>query len=121
MEHRRCSRQIDFLKIAFTETFKHKYQQEYDRTLKSLTAHPSECTKYSSIVSNAVLPLSWENFKAHVLDKLQGAYYISDFLLLEVLRVIRVLERQGGNYYLIGAPGVGRRTILKIAAHLAGK
>ena len=42
-------------------------------------------------------------------------------MLLEVLRAIRVLERQGGNYYLIGAPGVGRKTILKIAAHLSGK
>lgn len=54
-----------------------------------------------------------------VTTKLQGAYYISEFMLLEVLRVIRVLERHGGNYYLIGAPGVGRRTILKISVLLA--
>ena len=77
VEHRRSSRQIDFLKLAYTESFKHKYQQEYDRTLKSLSGHPAECTKYSSIVSNATLPLSWEHFKAHVIDKLQGVYYVS--------------------------------------------
>jgi hypothetical protein len=42
-------------------------------------------------------------------------------MLLEVLRVIRVLERQGGNYYLVGAPALGRKTILKIAAQLVNR
>lgn len=40
-------------------------------------------------------------------------------MLLEVLRAARVLERQAGNYYLVGAPGVGRRTILKISVLLS--
>lgn len=53
-------------------------------------------------------------------SRLQGEYYISEFLLLEVLRVLRVLERQGGNYYLVGAAGVGRKTMLRISAFLAG-
>jgi hypothetical protein len=121
VEHRRSVRQIDFLKMAYSETFKHKYQSEYDRTFRSLTAHPNECAKYTSLAANTTLPLAWEAFRAHVVERLQGAYYVSEFMLLEVLRVLRVLERQGGNYYLIGAAGVGRRTILKIAALLADR
>jgi hypothetical protein len=34
---------------------------------------------------------------------------------------LRIIEWNGGNYYLIGAPGVGRKTILKIACFLAGR
>lgn len=40
-------------------------------------------------------------------------------MMIEILKILRIIEWNGGNYYLIGTPGVGRKTILKIASFLA--
>lgn len=52
--------------MAYSETFKHKYQSEYERTLESPTGHPTESIKYSSVLTTATQALSWEKFIAHV-------------------------------------------------------
>ena len=52
---------------------------------------------------------------------MQEKYYISEFVLLEIIRVLRVVEWHGGHYCLAGDPGVGKKTILKISLFLSGK
>jgi hypothetical protein len=90
--------------------------------LKSITGHPLEVIKYSGIVKGFINTISnWEEYKMHILTKLNNNYYLSEFMLLEILKILRILEWNGGNYYLIGAPGVGRRTLLKISSFLAEK
>lgn len=49
---------MDFIKLAYNESFKHKYQAEYDRTLKSMTGHPSEALKYSGITKGTIQPIA---------------------------------------------------------------
>lgn len=113
---------MDFLKLAYHEVFKHKYQSEYEKNLKSATGHPLEVVKYSGVAKGNIVPITnWEEFKANIIGKLSSNYYLSEFMLLEMLKILRILEWNGGNYYLIGQPGVGRRTLLKISSSLAEK
>jgi hypothetical protein len=82
VEHRRSGKQMDYLKLAYSEIFKHRFQAEYDRTLRSLTGHPSESVKYSSITRSAIAPITWESFRTHISNSLQNSYYISEFMIL---------------------------------------
>ena len=55
------------------------------------------------------------------MQKLQEEYYICEFILEEIVRALRVMEWNGGHYYLTGDAGVGKKTILKISIFLSGK
>ena len=63
----------------------------------------------------------WEELRQKIVNELQEKYYISEFVLLEIIRVLRVVEWHGGHYCLAGDPGVGKKTILKISLFLSGK
>lgn len=54
-----------------------------------------------------------------MMDQINEKYYVSEFILEEVLRVLRVLEWNGGHYYFVGESGVGKKTILKISSMLS--
>lgn len=75
--------------------------------------------KYSGVAKGNIVPINnWEEYKTNIIGKLSSNYYLSEFMLLEILKILRILEWNGGNYFLIGAPGVGRRTLLKISSSL---
>ena len=61
----------------------------------------------------------WEAWVNFIESKLPDEYYLCEFVVLEVLRVLRVLGWFGGNYYLMAGAGMGRKTVLKMAALLA--
>lgn len=54
-----------------------------------------------------------------MMEKISDQYYVSEFILEEVIRVLRVLEWSGGHYYFVGESGVGKKTILKISSVLS--
>ena len=103
VEHSRSDRQLDFIKVAWNEAFKGKFQKEYKIVLKSNSGHPQDCLQYSRLGKGEVSKVEdWQQLKNLIVQQLQEKYYISDFVLEEIMRVLKVLEWSGGHYYLTG-------------------
>jgi hypothetical protein len=44
----------------------------------------------------------WLTFKTKVYESLQEKYYLSEFMVIELIHIVRTLEYRGGNYIMIG-------------------
>jgi len=49
---------------------------------------------------------------------LKEKYYLSEFMVIELIYIMRTLEYRGGNYILIGKEGLGKKNIFKMAAEI---
>ncbi len=57
-----------------------------------MTGHPTEVVKYSGIAKgNINIIANWEEYKAYILNKLENHYYLSEFMLLEIMKILRIL------------------------------
>jgi hypothetical protein len=54
IDHMNSEKQKNYLKLAYSEVYRFKYQSEYDRTFKSESGHPSESVKFSSLLTGTI-------------------------------------------------------------------